>query len=90
MEIESAVSFIFMALSVITVFLVLFVCHLFFRPDSNIVENAFPKEKPTKQDFFSKDPEVSTRLTVYYSVKLLLWCVYAWIFLIALKKFNFI
>jgi hypothetical protein len=77
----------FLCLILLTGFLFLFVLHLLLFRSKEFFEFAFPQNKPTRSMLFSTDPSVSNQLVIYFSVRLLFWCVVALAALILAKRF---
>jgi hypothetical protein len=79
--------FLFICTIVTVVFLVLFVLHLAFFRDEEFFIHVFPDKRPTREMFFSKNIDVSHRLTVYYSTRILLFSLIVLGILVFTKKY---
>ena len=69
---------------IVEVFLLLLLGHAFLMNPGFFLKSGFPKKKPNRQDFWSKEKEVSNQLTIYYGLRLL---AATSIFLIAIHLF---
>ncbi len=70
MTFSEPLAFIAICLVVLVIFLGLLVAHFAIFRSTDFFKHAFPKEKPTRSMFRSKDPAASDQLVMYYSVRM--------------------